>query len=94
MLAYLNAFITGTGTVTYSFLCGSLSNVWAITTSRTLNNTANFDQEIGGAMAQGNRIAIKIASAPVGQATDNGFNLQRVQGWWRAAKLKLRGAAQ
>ena len=92
MLAYLNAYITGTGKVTYTFLCDSLDNPWAITTSRTLTSTAKFDQEIGGGMAQGNRIAIRISTTPI-TGTDNGFNLQRIQGWWKAAKLKLRGAA-
>jgi hypothetical protein len=93
MLAYLTSFISGVGTVTYSFLCGSLSNVWSISTTRNLSLTPNFDQEVGGGMAQGNRIAIRIASSPLTGQTDNGFNLQRIQGWWRAAKLKVRGSA-
>jgi hypothetical protein len=94
LVTYLNAYILGTGTVTYTFLVNSLTNAWNLTTSRTLNLTPNFDQEIGGAQCQGNRIAVRISSTPLPGTLDNGFNLQRLTLWLKKAKLQIRGAAQ
>jgi len=93
MLAYLNAYISGTGTVTYSFLVDSLANVWPLNSSRTLSSTPTFDQENAGGNAQGNRIAVKISVLPLQGQTDVQFSLKRLQTWWRKARLVIRGAA-
>ena len=92
ILAYLTAYVSGTGNITATYLCDRLGNPWALTTTRTLSSTPNFDLEFGGGMAQGNRIAIKLATSPV-TGTDNGFNLQRLIPFFRAAKMKNRGSA-
>jgi hypothetical protein len=94
MLCYLNAYVTGTGKITYIFLVNSLTNVWPLTVTRTLSQTANFDQEHAGGNAQGNRIAIKMAFTPLTGQTDVQFNLSRFCTWWKKAKLSIRGAAQ
>jgi len=93
LCAYANIFIAGVGTVTYTCLCDALTNTWNLTTTRNLSTTPTFDQEFAGNQAQGNRIFLKIASAPLTGQTDNSFNLQRVQLWFKKAKLQIRGAA-
>jgi hypothetical protein len=93
LCCYANIFIQGVGNVTYTILCDAMDNPWSITTTRALSSTPKFEQEFAGNQAQGGKMALKIASSPA-TGTDNSFNLQRVNLWFRKAKLQLRGAAQ
>lgn len=108
LLQYLTAFIgapaaqTSTSSlVNLAFLCNSLTNQWPLTVQRTLSPNPTIDLECGGGSAIGNRIAVKISSAPANPGTgpkqsyDNGFNLQHLSLWMKAAMhLPIRGAAQ
>jgi hypothetical protein len=92
LLAYVTPFISGVGKVTYSVLCDTPSNFWPLTATRTLTANPKFAQEFAGCQAQGSRMALKIASSPV-NGTDNGFNLQWLNFYYRNAKLTIRGSA-
>lgn len=93
LLAYITAYLSGTGQVTFSFLVNSLTNVWPLSVTRPLASSPNFDMELAGGNAMGNRIAVKMSFAPTsGNAVQ--FNLQRFQAWFKKAKLSIRGAAQ
>jgi hypothetical protein len=92
LLAYVTPFISGVGKVTYSILCDTPSNVWPLTATRTLTANPKFAQEFAGCQAQGSRMALKIASSPV-NGTDNSFNLQWLNFYYRNAKLTIRGSA-
>lgn len=104
LLQYLTAFVgapsglTQTQSVlTLTFLCNSLTNPWSLNVQRTLSPTPTIDLECGGGSAIGNRIAIKISSAPANPAVslDNGFVLDHLAVWMKAAThLPIRGAAQ
>lgn len=94
LLAYCTPFISGVGNVTYSVFCDALSNPWPLTVTRTLTANPKFAQEFGGCQAMGSRMALKIASSPLTDQTDNSFNLQWLQFFYKNAKLKIRGAAQ
>lgn len=93
MLAYLTAAIRGTGTLTITVFANSLTNPWAITGTRPLAATPNNDLGWAGGSATAERIAIKIASAPLPGQTDNGFLLTKLVPTLRpAARLPVRGA--
>jgi hypothetical protein len=92
LLAYLRAYVQGTGFVTFSYYPNSLANIWPLTTIRALTNVF-FDREGGGGQCTGDRIFIKIASSPNG-GTDNGFVLTRLTAFIKDAKMLVRGAAQ
>jgi hypothetical protein len=79
--------------VTLTYYPDNLANPWPLTTTRTL--TPNFfkDRNFGGGMAQGDRIAIKIASSPVA-GTDNSFVLTRLQAFLRNARILVSGVNQ
>lgn len=93
LAAYCAVQISGTGTVRYTTLCDSLDNPWSLSTTRALTANPKFPQEFAGNQAQGSRMALKIQSSPV-TGTDNGFNLQWIQFYFKKAKLQIRGAAQ
>jgi hypothetical protein len=93
LLAYVTPFISGTGTVTYSVLCDAPTNQWPLTVTRTLTTNPRFAQEFAGCQALGSRMALKIASSPLAGTTDNGFNLQWLNIWYKNAKLTIRGSA-
>jgi hypothetical protein len=93
LLAYVSPFISGTGKVTYSVLCDAPDNQWPLTATRTLTANPKFAQEFAGCQALGSKMALKIASSPI-SGTDNGFNLQWLNFWYRNAKLTIRGAAK
>ena len=93
LLAYLQAFISGVGTLTIIPLCDALTNPWSLTGTRALTANPKFDLEWPGGEAQAQRIALKFASGPT-SGTDNGFNLQKVVATIRkAARLPVRGSA-
>ena len=92
LLAYLKAYIQGTGQVTASYYPDSLQNLWPLTTTRALTNVF-FDREMGGGQCTGDRIAIKIASSPI-TGTDNSFVLTRLTAFIKDAKMLIRGAAK
>lgn len=95
MLAYLMAFISGVGTVTITPLCDTLSNAWPLVCSRTLNANPTFDMEWAGGSATAQRMAFKIASAPLAGQTDNSFNLDKLIAVLKPVKhLPVRGSAQ
>ena len=92
LLQYLAAYASGTGNLGITFLCNSLANPWPLTVTRALVANPTTDLECGGGSAIGNRIAVQFASSPVAMATDNGFNLQKVMVWMKAAvHLPIRG---
>lgn len=92
LMAYLMAYIQGTGQVTMTYYPESLNNMWRLATTRTLNNTF-FDREFGGANCTGNRIFVKIASSPI-TGTDNSFTLTRLTAFVKNAKLLIGGRNQ
>lgn len=91
LLAYVTPFISGTGKVTYSVLCDAPDNPWPLTVTRSLISNPKFAQEFAGCQALGSRLALKIASSPV-TGTDNSFNLQWLNFYYRNAKMTIRGA--
>ena len=102
LLSYLSAFVAapaGMGSaatnLTISFLVNSLSNVWPLSVTRPLIANPTADLECGAGSAQGQRIAIKLASAPQqpGVQTDNGFVLSHLTIWIKGARVPVRGAA-
>jgi hypothetical protein len=95
LLAYVAVFISGVGNVEYQIFCDALTNPWPLTVSRLLIANPKFAQEFAGCQAQGSRMALKISSSPNSDTgMDNAFNLQWLNFYYRAAKLKIRGAAQ
>jgi hypothetical protein len=92
LMAYVKAYIQGTGQVTLTYYPDSLQNPWPLTTIRALTNVF-FDREFGGGQCTGDRIAIKISSSPTA-GTDNGFVVTRLTAFIKDAKLSIRGAAQ
>ena len=92
LMAYVMAYIQGTGQVTATYFADDLANPWALTTTRTLT-AGYFDREFGGGMCTGNRIAIRIGSSPI-TGTDNGFVMSRLTAFLKDAKLLVRGANQ
>jgi hypothetical protein len=92
LLAYLRAYIQGTGNVTFSYYPDSLSNLWPLDTVRALTPVF-FDRETGGGQCTGDRIAIKIASSPI-VGTDNGFVMTRLTAFFKDARLLIRSAAK
>jgi hypothetical protein len=102
LLSYLSAFIAapaGMGSaatnVVISFLVNSLTNVWPISHTRPLIANPTADLECAAGSAQGQRIAIKLASVPQqpGVQTDNGFQLSHLTIWIKGARVPVRGAA-
>jgi hypothetical protein len=77
LLRYVQAYISGVGTLTLTFLCDRLGNPWGLTVTRALAVNPNFDLECAGGNAQAQRIAIQFASTPA-TGTDNSFSLQRL----------------
>ena len=95
MLSYVTAYIAGVGNIVLTYLCNSLTNPWALTTSRSLSTSPTIDLECGGGSAQSNRIAIQFAPQPLTGSTDVSFNLQKVLvGMKVAGHLPIRGSAQ
>ena len=93
LLAYVTPYISGVGQVTYTVLCDSPSNPWPLTVTRTLTANPTFAHEFAGCQALGSKMALKIASSPI-TGTDNSFNLQWLNFYYRNAHLAIRGAAQ
>lgn len=92
LLQFVTAYIPGTGNMTLTYFSNSLTNPWALTTTRALTANPKYDLEFGGGSAIGQRIAIKFASSPA-SGTDNGFSLQRVTAVLKhAERLQVRGA--
>ena len=94
VLAQIQAAMGDTNSqVTLTYYQDNMANPWPLTTTRTL--TPNFfkDRSFGGGMAQGDRIAIKIASSPVA-GTDNSFVLTRLQAFLRNARILVSGVNQ
>jgi hypothetical protein len=91
LLAYLKAFIAGTGNLEVTYYPDSLGNPWPLTTTRLMATGPTYDQECGGGSVMGDRISIKFASVPV-VGTNNGFSLQKVMTWWKPARLHIRGS--
>ena len=79
--------------VTLSYFGDSLSNLWPLSTTRTLTQNFYKDRNFGGGMAQGERIAIKISSSPI-IGTANGFTLSRFSPFFKNAKLRISGVNQ
>lgn len=94
LLAYVTPFISGVGNVTYTVYCDALTNMWPLTATRSLTTSPKFAQEFAGCQALGSRMALKIQSFPLAGQTDNSFNIQWLQFYYRNAKMKIRGAAQ
>jgi hypothetical protein len=92
-LSYILAYIQGTGQITATYFPDSLSNPWALTTTRTLTTPFYKDRNFGGGMCNGERIAIRFASSPV-TGTDNGFVLSRLTAFLKNAKIKWSGVNQ
>lgn len=92
MLAFLKAYVQGTGQVTFSYYPDSLTNLWPLNTVRPLTPVF-FDREAGGGQCTGDRIAIKIGSSPI-TGTDNGFVITRLTAFIKDAKMLVRGAAR
>jgi hypothetical protein len=84
---------SGQSQVTLQYLCDSLSNIWPLSTTRSLTVPFPKDRNFGGGMAQGERIAVKISSWPV-SGTDNGFILTRFTAWLKNARILTSGVNQ
>jgi hypothetical protein len=91
LCCYANIFISQSDifnqyTATFNMLVDSLTNAWPINVQRPLSTNPTFDVEFAGNQAIGNRMALRVAATQ--------FNLQKVQLWFKAAKLKIGGRAQ
>ena len=95
MLAYLAAYVSGFGVVTITPLVNNLQNPWPLTCVRSLVASPNFDLEWAGGSATGQRIAFRVASAPVAPGlTDNSFSLSKLVAALKpAGRLPVRGSA-
>src|SRR5215469_367828 len=93
LLAYGTPFVSGVGNMTYTVLCDAIDNPWLLTCTRALTENPRFAQEFAGCQAQGSKMALKLASSPI-TGTDNSFNLEWLQFFYKNAKLQIRGAAQ
>jgi hypothetical protein len=79
--------------VTLTYYGDNLANPWPLTTTRILTPNFYKDRNFGGGMAQGERIAIKIASSPVA-GTDNSYVCSRFEAFFRNARLLISGVNQ
>jgi hypothetical protein len=79
--------------VTLTYLSDNLNNAWPLTTTRTLTPGFYKDRNFGGGMAQGERIAIRIASSPV-SGTNNSFICTRFEAFFRNARILISGVNQ
>lgn len=94
MLAYLTGQISGVGTVTITPYVNNLSNNWPLVCARTLAADPDYDLEWAGGNVVGQRIAFKIASAPVSPATNNSLTIQGLVPVIRtSARIPVRGKA-
>jgi len=83
--------------ITLTYYGDSLSNPWPLTTTRVLTPNFYKDRNMGGGMAQGERIAIRIASSPVPggtSPTDNSFICTRFEAFFRNARILISGVNQ
>jgi hypothetical protein len=95
MISYVTAYISGVGSIVLTYLCNSLTNPWALTTSRALSANPIIDLECGGGSAQSNRIAIQFTPQPLPGSINVAFNIQKVLvGMKAAGHLPIRGSAQ
>lgn len=77
LFSRLEAFISGTGAVTFTPLGDALTNGWTPTPALTLQAAPITDIDWGlNVIAE--RCAFKIASQPAAGQTDNSFNLQKL----------------
>jgi hypothetical protein len=79
--------------VTLTYFSDNLNNAWPLTTTRTLTPGFYKDRNFGGGMAQGERIAIRIASSPV-SGTNNSFICTRFEAFFRNARILISGVNQ
>lgn len=94
LLTYVTAFVSGTGTMTLSYLVNTLANVWPLNSQRNLLLNPTRDQNFAGGSATGERFFLKFASSPA-TGTDNAFNLSKVMASIRpAARLPVSGSAE
>lgn len=93
LMAYLQAYIQGTGQVTATYFPDDLQNPWALTTTRTLTNGFFKDRQFGGGMCTGDRIAVRIGSSPI-TGTDNSFVMSRLTAFIKNARLSISGVNQ
>jgi hypothetical protein len=95
MLAYLMAYVYGTGNLVITPLVNTPANAWPVVCTRPLPlNPPDFDMEWGGGSVVGQRIAFKIQSVPV-TGTDNGFTLEKMVAVMRpASRLPVRGSSR
>lgn len=96
LLAYVTAFISGVGIVQITPYCNTITNPWPVVVQRYLQLAPTIDLECGGGSAISNRIALQIASGPLGGSspTDNAFVLQNLIAAFKVAKhLPIRGSA-
>jgi hypothetical protein len=92
LLAYLMAYIQGTGNITATYFADSLENQWPLTTTRQMTPIFR-DREFGGGNITANRIFIKFSSSPI-VGTDNSFALSRLTAFFKDAKMKISGSNQ
>ena len=92
MIAYLMVFCSGVGNLVITPLVNNLSTPWPLTATRALSAAPANQIEWGGGSVVGQRIAIRISSAPA-SGTDNAFNLYGLTlAMVPAAMMPVRGA--
>src|SRR6185437_15589722 len=77
LFTYISLYVSGTGTISLTPLVDSLTNARNNTKPHTLFLDPAKDQE-WGLNVTGERVAFKIATAPLAGTTDNGFNLNKM----------------
>lgn len=93
LMAYVLAYIQGTGQMTATYYRDDLANPWSLTTTRTLTAPFYSDRNFGGGMCTGDKIAIKFSSSPL-TGTDNGFVMSRITAFLKDARLVISGVNQ
>lgn len=90
---YVMAFVSGTGVLTITILCDTLTNPWPLTGVRTLSQNPQYDLEWTGGSASAQRFFFKFSTAPA-TGTDNSFSIQKfVAALKQESHLPVRGAA-
>jgi hypothetical protein len=95
MLAYLMAYVYGTGAIRITPMVDRAGNAWSIVCNRTLSPTPpNFDLEWAGGSVTGQRIAFKLQAIPA-TGTDANFVINRMVAVLRSnARLPVRGSSR
>jgi hypothetical protein len=94
ILATMNSFISGVGTVTITPYPETLSAPWPLVGTRNLVQSPTINLEWGGGNCEAYRMFFRIQPSALPNTTDKVFNLSTFLASFRQSKIKGRGAGQ